>query len=112
MQNCYQSENWKDTWFVIADIHSDPLILDSRNGKILFSRHDMSNFTSVEIANNFDEFLNSLKIYVFEYYIVFNEKILDETYEVKNEFVKALRNKLQKVLNPTQISNFIYTLTY
>lgn len=112
IQNYYQSENFNDAWFIIGDIHSDPIILDIITGKILFTRHDINDFNPIEIANNLNEFLKSLKIYIHEYYLVFDEKILDEAYEVKNNFIIALREKLQIFLKFPRLDNFLSTITY
>lgn len=107
-QPAYHNDiGWDKSWLVIADAISNPFILDTKKGNILYAKHGTGHWVSVEVSDSIEKFLSVIKLYMETYYIDFQENILDETYEINNDFMEALKSKLHKICTKDQTNNFI-----
>ena len=109
-QNGYLGEDWQNGWFVICDAGADPFVINQQDGKVYFSRHGQGAWKMIELANNPIDFLKALKCYIECYYDSFQENILDETYEIKSEFIDFLSLAIGDFLTKQQVRNFIFAV--
>ena len=106
----YANKDQKNQWVVIADCHADPIIIDDSDGYIKFARHGQGKWVFIKIANNLRLFAKFLKIYVTLFYIEFLEKILDEDYEVRQDFLNRIKIETSSFLTDKEVQNILFVL--
>ncbi|MDR3479970.1 MAG: hypothetical protein P4L91_04575 [Burkholderiaceae bacterium] len=104
--------NWQPSWVVIGDIHADPIIFNFSSSpcNILFARHGQGRWEARPLAGSTGDFARALTIWCEMYYIKFGKKILDDEFEVKDSFKKALSDDLSHVLNKEEAETFIFAV--
>ena len=104
-QHGYRTGDWHDSWLVIGDSSSDPVIADTaqEGTPIAFAIHGMGEWRPQWIAPSLPSFLDALSEWVAVLYGQFDGEMLDEDrdFEVKTGFMDAVRSALAASL-PTE----------
>lgn len=104
-----QGHGWLASWIVIGDVHSDPIIIDTKatSGAVFFARHGQGTWNLKPLAGSLQAFRDMLAIWCKYYYSRYKGSILDADCEVTNAFRDEIRVALKPVLRPDELETFL-----
>ncbi|MBI0394488.1 hypothetical protein [Acinetobacter bereziniae] len=105
MQDVYSNDM---SLYVLGDIIANPIFYSSTTDyKVKIAKHGVGKIELEPLAKNFEEFIAILDCYVQLFYITYNKKILNDDYEVLNDFKDNLIEELLNITDENCINTFI-----
>ncbi|TVY02066.1 hypothetical protein [Cohnella terricola] len=101
-----EDPSWNPHWIVIADIDSNPIVVDSSlTNSPVFASYEGGELFSV--SDSLARFFDALSV-VLQVSHAFNGEIIDdETFEVKSEYVDQLEKRLEILLGKDHTDNLL-----
>lgn len=114
VQEGYQGNGWNKDWFVIANVISDPVFINLSliNSPVYFAKHGVGKWEDCIISNSIKYFAKTLDVWCNVYYKEFEGNILNDDFELNDEFLCRIRLELSHFLDKLTLENIMYIIEY
>ena len=102
-------EGWEDSWLVIGDISSNPIIVDVSDEKtpVYIALHGVGSWQLKQIARSFEDFIVFLCYWIEKVLNKFYGNLIDDDCVLRSKVLKVIMKCMSKSIDEEFHSNFL-----